>query len=95
MDFTALAEAGNHAGFAVAGYAAQAPFLFAAGLQRRFEHACGQAGEAARYRLAQEVKRLALPGEMGERFQAMLFARGIAETALPSGLSAIDEGFRL
>lgn len=95
VDFTALAEAGNHAGFAVAGYTAQAPFLFAAGLQQRFEQAYDKADETGRYRLAQEVKRLTLPGEMGERFKAMMFARGVPETALPPGLAAIDQGFRL
>ena len=31
----------------------------------------------ARYALRQEAKRLTLPGEMGERFQAMGFAREV------------------
>jgi len=31
--------------------------------------------EAARYRLAHEVKQLTLPGEMGERFRVVEFRR--------------------
>ncbi|HXH01224.1 MAG TPA: class I SAM-dependent methyltransferase, partial [Xanthomonadaceae bacterium] len=41
-------------------------------------HAEAAAGdEVARHRLRQEVKRLTLPGQMGERFQAMGFAREV------------------
>lgn len=78
VDFTALAEAGGKAGFALVNYLPQSAFLMAAGLPRAFEAAYGAApDEAARYRLAQQVKRLTLPEQMGERFQAMLFARGL------------------
>lgn len=95
VDFTALAEAGNHAGFGLAAYTTQAQFLLASGLDRRFAEAFGHADEAQRYRLAQEVKRLTLPGEMGERFRVMLFARDVPPQALPQGLAAVDQGFRL
>jgi SAM-dependent MidA family methyltransferase len=96
VDFTALAEAGNHAGFGVAAYLSQAQFLIASGLQEAFEAAHAQApDEAARYRLAQEVKRLTLPDQMGERFQAMLFARGMDVLPLPAELLAADRGGRL
>jgi SAM-dependent MidA family methyltransferase len=94
VDFTALAEAGNQAGFAVAGYASQAQFLFAHGLPDRFAQAHAQADEISGYRLAQEVKRLTLPGEMGERFQAMLLARKVAQSAVAS-FAAINECARL
>ncbi len=78
VDFTALAEAGHAAGFTLASYAPQSHFLFAAGLDRVFEDAYATAGsEAERYALANEVKRLTLPGEMGERFQAMVLTRGL------------------
>ncbi|MBN8924445.1 MAG: hypothetical protein BGP10_02010 [Rhodanobacter sp. 68-29] len=96
VDFTALAEAGNSAGFGVAAYLPQAQFLIASGLQEAFETAHAQAAdEAARYRLAQEVKRLTLPDRMGERFQAMLLARGIEALPLPAELLAADQGDRL
>lgn len=96
VDFTALAEAGNSAGFGVAAYLPQAQFLIAAGLQQAFEQAYAEAAdEASRYRLAQEVKRLTLPEHMGERFQAMLLARGLDALPLPAELLAADQGGRL
>jgi len=95
VDFTAVAEAGNHAGFALAGYASQAQFLIASGLANRFERASAEADEVGCYRLAQEVKRLTLPGEMGEKFNIMLLARNLPDAALPPGMADIDQGFRL
>ena len=96
VDFTALAEAGNSAGFSVAGYLPQAQFLIGSGLQEAFEAAYESApDEQARYRLAQEVKKLTLPDQMGERFQAMLFARGMEVVPLPAELLEADQGERL
>lgn len=78
VDFTALAEAGTGAGFELAGYCTQAGFLLGNGLLERLAEAEARVGdEAARMRLRHEVKRLTLPNEMGERFQAMAFARGV------------------
>ncbi|WP_424682028.1 class I SAM-dependent methyltransferase [Frateuria sp. YIM B11624] len=96
VDFTALAEAGNSAGFGVAAYLPQAQFLLASGLQAAFEQAHAQAGDDfARHRLAQEVRRLTMPEQMGERFQAMLFARGLDVLPLAAELLAADQGGRL
>lgn len=96
VDFTALAEAGNSAGFGVAGYLPQSQFLLGSGLQDAFETAYADApDETARYRLAQEVKKLTLPDQMGERFQAMLFARGMDVLPLPAELLEADQGDRL
>lgn len=96
VDFTALAEAGNSAGFGVAAYLPQAQFLLASGLQAAFEQAYAQAGDdLARQRLAQQVRRLTLPEQMGERFQAMLFARGLPALPLDAELLAADQGGRL
>lgn len=75
VDFTALAEAGQHAGFELAGYASQAAFLLNNGLQQRVE--AGAADAASQQRLALESKRLILPAEMGERFQVMGLTRGV------------------
>jgi SAM-dependent MidA family methyltransferase len=96
VDFTALAEAGNSAGFGVAAYLPQAQFLLASGLQSAFEQAHAQASDDfARHRLAQEVRRLTMPEQMGERFQAMLFARGLEVLPLAAELLAADRGERL
>jgi SAM-dependent MidA family methyltransferase len=78
VDFTALAEAGSGAGFDFSGYCSQASFLIGNGLEQRLAEAEDRAhDEGGRYRLRQEAKRLTLPGEMGERFQAMGFARDV------------------
>jgi SAM-dependent MidA family methyltransferase len=96
VDFTALIEAGIAAGFDLVGYASQAQFLMSGGLDAAFAEAYAQApDEAARYALAQQVKKLTLPGEMGERFQAMLFARELDTEALFAPVIAVDRSDRL
>jgi SAM-dependent MidA family methyltransferase len=96
VDFTALAEAGNSAGFEVAAYLSQAQFLIAASLQGVFQRAYEQAvDDTMRYQLAQQVRKLTMPDQMGERFQAMLFAKGLPELPLPADLLAADQGGRL
>jgi len=96
VDFTALAEAGNVAGFGVAGYMPQAQFLLGSGLQDIFTASYESAAdEATRYDLAQQVKKLTLPDQMGERFQVMLFARGMDVLPLPADVLEADRGDRL
>jgi SAM-dependent MidA family methyltransferase len=92
VDFTAVAEAGTGAGFELVGYAPQGQFLLASGLPALIEEASAL-GDAERMRIVNEAKRLTLPGEMGERFQAIAFARGVRD--VPAGLSAFDLSRRL
>lgn len=92
VDFTALAEAGTGAGFEFAGYAAQGAFLLASGLAEVVA-SMPQASELEQLRRAAETKRLTLPGEMGERFQVMAFARGV--DGVLRGLRAVDRSRRL
>ncbi|MEP6939838.1 MAG: SAM-dependent methyltransferase [Rudaea sp.] len=76
VDFDALARAGAQAGFAVTAHATQARFLVAHGLDEVFAAAYASCSdERERYALAQEVKRLTLPAEMGERFRVMELRR--------------------
>jgi SAM-dependent MidA family methyltransferase len=76
VDFSALAEAGIGAGFRIAGMGTQADFLIANGLDSVFAEAyAATADEADRYGLSQQVKRLTLPAEMGEKFKVMAFER--------------------
>ena len=78
VDFTALAEAGTAAGFEFAGYCSQATFLIGNRLQENLALAEARASDdIARHALREQVKRLTLPSEMGERFQAMGFQRGV------------------
>ena len=76
VDFDALGEAGRSARFRVAELMPQSEFLIHSGLHEVFDEAYASVGdEAARFRLAQEVKRLTLPNEMGESFQAVVMNR--------------------
>ena len=77
VDFTALAEAGVNAGFDLAGYSSQSNFLLGNGLQDRLEAIQNIENQAVRYRRHMEIKKLTLPGQMGERFQVMGFERGV------------------
>ena len=78
VDFTALAEAGTNAGFDLAGYCSQATFLIGNGLEQNLAAAEARArDETAVHNLRQQAKRLTLPTEMGERFQAMGFERDV------------------
>ncbi|HBK45680.1 MAG TPA: hypothetical protein DDZ67_04455 [Xanthomonadaceae bacterium] len=77
VDFTALAEAGTGAGFDLAGYCTQASFLLGNGLDKLLEVADTRTDEVGRIRLREQVKRLTLPSEMGERFQVMGFSRDV------------------
>ena len=90
VDFTALAEAGAAAGFALATYTTQAQYLLAHGLTELLAEAAGR-DERERMALAQEVRRLTLPGEMGEKFKVMMFARGVEVHAR----RAVDHSHRL
>jgi SAM-dependent MidA family methyltransferase len=91
VDFTALAEAALAAGYDVGCWTTQAQFLLAAGLDRVLARQV-PADELAQWRLAQQVKRLMLPGEMGERFKLMLLTRGVG---VPVHLAAVDRSARL
>ncbi len=96
VDFTALAEAGSHAGCEIAGYWPQAQFLIGAGLQGAFEREqAAAADDRARQQVAQQVKRLMLPEAMGERFQAMLMTKQMTGLPLPAGLLVADQRRRL
>jgi SAM-dependent MidA family methyltransferase len=92
VDFTAVAEAGTGAGFELVGYAPQGQFLLSSGLPEMIEESATR-DEVERMRIVAEAKRLTLPGEMGERFQAIAFARGVNE--VPAGLRAFDLSRRL
>jgi len=76
VDFSAVAEAGMAAGLELLGFAPQAQFLFGAGLLELMQEAAAGASERDNVMLAQQVKTLTMPGEMGERFKVLAFGRG-------------------
>jgi SAM-dependent MidA family methyltransferase len=76
VDYTLLAEASRTAGFTLAGFTTQSFFL--AGMRVDLEMQALAAGDANRFaHLANEARQLMLPGEMGERFKAMAWMRGL------------------
>ena len=74
VDFTRLAQAGLMAGLEVEGFATQAAFLLASGIEAMAAEATG---ERERVRLAGEARRLMLPEEMGEAFKVLALTRGL------------------
>jgi len=92
VDFTAVAEAADRAGLQVAGFTTQAHYLLDVGLERLLAGVEAD-GSVDYFRLVQAVKQLMLPGEMGERFKAMLLTRGL-EMAVP-GFAGQDFRSRL
>ncbi|NDY95593.1 SAM-dependent methyltransferase [Wenzhouxiangella sp. C33] len=72
VDFSALAAGGVGCGLEVAGFTTQADFLLAMGTHEAVER---EKDERERLRLAGELKRLILPGEMGEKFKLLALTR--------------------
>lgn len=77
VDFTALAEAGVAAGFDFAGYCSQASFLLGNGMAGVLERIERMRDPTEQQRRRNEVKKLTLPSEMGERFQVMGFEKDV------------------
>ena len=72
VDFTRVAQAASAAGLEVSGFATQAAFLLALGIEGLV---AATADDVARARLAGEARRLMMPEEMGEAFKAMALSR--------------------
>jgi SAM-dependent MidA family methyltransferase len=76
VDYTLLAEASREAGFTLGGFTTQSYFLAGLKVDERMRALAGD--DADRFaRLASEARQLMLPGEMGERFKAMAWLRGL------------------
>jgi len=74
VDFTAIAQAGERGGLAVAGFAAQAPFLLGCGILDALA-ATGAPGSMPYLEAAAPVQRLLSPAEMGELFKVMALSK--------------------
>ncbi len=84
VDFTAMADSALQAGLRVAGYTTQAHFLLGSGLTELVQQ--GGNDVVQQLELANQIKRLTLPQEMGELFKVM---------ALSKNLQIDMPGFRL
>jgi SAM-dependent MidA family methyltransferase len=74
VDFTALAYAGHAAGLTVAGYTTQSHFLLSLGITGMVDET---ADVVQHLRLAQQIKTLTMPDEMGENFKVMAFLKNM------------------
>jgi len=76
VDFSAVAHAAVAAGFDVSGYISQAMFLMGCGLAELHQLVLSD-DHRQQLLLAQQIKTLTLPSEMGERFKAMALSKAI------------------
>jgi len=76
VDFTAIALAALRAGFDLAGYATQGAFLLSTGLLDRM---APDASVKEQLELAQQVKKLTLPHEMGELFKVLALTKNFTQ----------------
>lgn len=91
VDFTRVAEDASAAGFDVLGYATQASFLLACGIEDCLHARCAGSTEYAR--LALEARVLLLPQEMGTRCKVIALGRDYADAL--RGFQLRDERHRL
>jgi SAM-dependent MidA family methyltransferase len=73
VDFSAVIDAATEAGLKALGYAPQAHFLLSLGLLQLASHTHDTVEQ---YQLAQQIKTLTLPSEMGELFKVLALAKG-------------------
>ena len=92
VDFTAVAEAALQSGLQLAGYTSQAHFLLGCGLTE-LAVSVQEGTDQPDPTISGQVKRLTLPGEMGERFKAIAFSRNFTERLI--GFGFIDQQDRL
>jgi len=81
VDFSAMAEAAYQTGFSIVGYTNQANFLIGSGLTE-FCQTDPAEGMQPQMLLANQIKKLTLPHEMGELFKVIGFSRQL-EVSLP------------
>ncbi|GAB4295208.1 MAG: SAM-dependent methyltransferase [Thiohalomonadaceae bacterium] len=90
VDFTAMAAAATDAGLDVLGFANQANYLIGSGLLALAQEAGDVRGQLE---VAAQLKRLLLPGEMGELFKVLAVGYGVADGG--AGFTVRDERYRL
>lgn len=92
VDFTAVAEAADSCELQVAGFTSQACFLANARLEEYFKQALDN-NPNDQYKLAQQIRTLTLPAEMGERFKCMGLTKNYSQQLC--GFEEFDQRYRL
>jgi SAM-dependent MidA family methyltransferase len=83
VDFTAVAEAADDAEMCLLGYTSQAQFLLSNGLDKVF---CDVDDQRLQLEYSQQIKRLTMPSEMGERFQVIALGKAFDKPLQGFGL---------
>ncbi len=92
VNFTAVAECTDSLGMHVNGYTNQTYFLFACGLENLVAD-MNTLDSKARTKIAQQVRTLTMPEEMGERFKIMALTKKYDRVL--QGFSLMDQRVRL
>ncbi len=93
VNFTAVAESADKADLQVVAYTTQAAFLASNNLEKFFIRRLEELPEE-QYKLAQEVRTLSLPSEMGERFKVIILGKGVNGELDPAS-AQIDQRYKL
>ncbi len=93
VNFTAVAESADRAKLQVLAYTTQAAFLASNQLEKFFMRALDKMPKN-QYKLAQQVRMLSLPSEMGERFKVITLGKGYT-LDLDEASSQADQRYRL
>ncbi len=92
VDFTAVAEAADSCELQVTGFTSQACFLANAGLEYYFKQALDH-NPNDQFALAQQIRTLTLPAEMGERFKCIGLTKNYPHELC--GFTEFDQRYRL
>jgi SAM-dependent MidA family methyltransferase len=92
INFTHVAEVADSLGLHVSGYTNQAYFLFGCGLEKLLSDLTSQ-DIKSHTEMTQQVKKLTLPEEMGERFKVIALTKGYNQSLI--GFSIMDQRIRL
>lgn len=92
VNFTVVAECADSLGLHVNGYTTQAYFLFGCGLENLFPDV-GTLDIKSQTEIAQQVRKLTLPEEMGERFKVIALTKDYEQSLI--GFSVMDQRIRL
>ncbi|GJM05112.1 MAG: SAM-dependent methyltransferase [marine bacterium B5-7] len=91
-NFTAIAECADSIGLHVSGYTNQTYFLFGCGLEELLAD-MNQLDIKAQTKIAQQVRILTMPEEMGERFKVMALTKDY--NSILQGFTLMDQRVRL
>lgn len=78
VDFDAFATAAVESGFEIGGFSTQGAFLLSNGILEEAEQPGSQDDTRTRLDIAQQIKTLTLPAEMGEKFKVMCLQKNLS-----------------